>query len=264
MSVTALSNDQIADLKSTVTPQEWEARVDLAACYRLIDHYGMSDLTSNHITVRVPGEEGAFLINSWGMLYEEMTASSLTKIDHDGNVLSKPDFGDLDYGVNRAGFVIHSAIHKARPDVNCIIHTHTWAGMAISMLECGLLPATQTSIRFAEIGYHDFNGIVVDLAEQELLVESLGDKEAMILRNHGLLTTGATIPEAFNCMQRLELSCKTQLAAMSCNSKLVEVPEDILAATREMYQSQMPRPLGVLDWPALLRKLDRIDPSFRD
>jgi len=264
MSATALSNDQIAELKTTVTPQEWEARVNLAACYRLIDHYCMSDLTSNHITVRVPGEEGAFLINSWGMLYEEITASSLTKIDHDGNVLAKPDFGDLEYGVNRAGFVIHSAIHRARPDVNCVIHTHTWAGMAISMLECGLLPLSQTSIRFAEISYHDFNGVVVDLAEQDLLVESLGDNSAMILRNHGLLTTGATIPEAFNSMQRLELSCKTQLAAMSCNSKLVELPEDIVEATHDMYQSQMPRPLGVLDWPALLRKLDRIDPSFRD
>lgn len=264
MSMTASSNDSITELKATITPQEWKARVDLAACYRLIDLYGMSDLTSNHITVRVPGEEGAFLINSWGMLYEEITASSLTKIDHDGNVLAKPDFGDLDYGVNRAGFVIHSAIHKARPDVNCIIHTHTWAGMAVSMLECGLLPLTQTSIRFADISYHDFNGFVLDLAEQDLLVESLGDNEAMILRNHGLLTTGATIPEAFNCMQRLELSCKTQLAAMSCNSKLVEVPEDILAATHELYQSQKSQPLGVLDWPALLRKLDRIDPSFRD
>lgn len=264
MSVTAMGNDRIAELKADVTPEEWAARVDLAACYRLIDLYGMSDLTSNHITMRVPGEENAFLINSWGMLYEEITASSLTKIDHDGNVLAQPDFGELDYGVNRAGFVIHSAIHRARPDVNCVIHTHTVAGMAVSVLDCGLLPLTQTAIRFADIGYHDFNGVVVDLAEQELLVESLGEGNALILRNHGLLTTGATIAEAFNSMQRLEVSCKTQLAAMACDSKLVEPREDVLAATREMYRSQLSRPLGVLDWPALLRKLDRIDPSFRD
>ncbi len=264
MSVTAFNNEHIAELKTSVTPEEWQARVDLAACYRLIDHYAMSDLIANHITVRVPGEEDAFLINSYGMLYDEISASSLTKIDHSGEVLAKPDFGELDYGVNRAGFVIHSAIHKAKPDVNCVIHTHSWSGMAVSMLECGLLPATQTAMRFARISHHDYGGVVVDLAEQDLLVESLGDNNAMILRNHGLLTTGATIPEAFNAMHRLELSCKTQLAAMACNSKLIEVPEDVVAATYKMFQPGTRRPFGLLDWPALLRKLDRMDPSFRD
>lgn len=264
MTVHALKTSTVASLRSNVSPEEWQARVDLAACYRLIDLYGMSDLIANHISVRVPGEPDAFLINAYGLLYEEITASSLLKIDHEGNILSKPDFGGLDYGVNRAGFVIHSAIHMAKPDVHCVIHTHTWAGMAVSTMECGLLANTQTSMRFAKIGYHDFNGVVLDLAEREALVDSLGDNNALILRNHGLLTTGATIPEAFNAMHRLELSCKTQIAAMSCNTKLIDVPADVVEATYLNYQPHVRRPFGVLDWPALLRKLDRIDPSFRD
>ncbi len=264
MTVHALKKPNVASLRSNVSPEEWQARVDLAACYRLIDLYGMSDLIANHISVRVPGEPDSFLINAYGLLYEEITASSLLKIDHEGNILAKPDFGGLDYGVNRAGFVIHSAIHMAKPDVHCVIHTHTWPGMAVSTMECGLLPNTQTSMRFARISYHDFNGVVLDLAERQALVESLGDNNALILRNHGLLTTGATIPEAFNAMHRLELSCRTQIAAMSCNTKLIDVPADVVEATYMNYQPHVRRPFGVLDWPALLRKLDRIDPSFRD
>src|SRR5262249_31420105 len=164
MTVHALKKSNVATLRSKVSPEEWQARVDLAAAYRLIDLYGMSDLIANHISMRVPGEPDAFLINAYGLLYEEITASSLIKIDHEGNVLAKPDFGPgLDYGVNRAGFVIHSAIHMAKPDVNCVIHTHTWPGMAVSTMECGLLPNTQTSMRFAHISYHDFDGVVLDL-----------------------------------------------------------------------------------------------------
>jgi len=265
MAVHALKTSKVADLRSNVSPEEWQARVDLAACYRLIDLYGMSDLIANHISVRVPGEHDAFLINAYGLLYEEITASSLLKIDHEGNILAKPEFnGGLDYGVNRAGFVIHSAIHMAKPDVGCVIHTHTWPGMAVSTMECGLLPNTQTSMRFAKISYHDFDGVVLDLAARDALVKSLGDNNAMILRNHGLLTTGATIPEAFNAMHRLELSCKTQIAAMSCNTKLIDVPADVVDATDVNYQPKTRRPFGLLDWPALLRKLDRIDPGFRD
>jgi ribulose-5-phosphate 4-epimerase/fuculose-1-phosphate aldolase len=264
MTVHALKTSKVARLRAKVSPEEWQARVDLAAAYRLIDLYGMSDLIANHISMRVPGEHDAFLINAYGLLYEEITASSLLKIDHDGNILAKPDFGDLDYGVNRAGFVIHSAIHMGKPDVACVIHTHTWAGMAVSTMACGLLPNTQTSMRFAKISYHDYDGVVIDTAAREALVKSLGDNNAMILRNHGLLTTGATIPEAFNSMHRLELSCKTQIAAMSCNTKLVELPADVVEATYMNYQPKVRRPFGVLDWPALLRKLDRIDPGFRD
>ena len=264
MTVHALKPSKVANLRSKVSPQEWQARVDLAAAYRLVDLYGMSDLIANHISVRVPGEHDAFLINAYGLLYEEITASSLLKIDHEGKILAKPDFGDLDYGVNRAGFVIHSAIHMGKPDVACVMHTHTWAGMAVSTMECGLLPNTQTSMRFAKISYHDYDGVVIDTAAREALVKSLGDNNAMILRNHGLLTTGATIPEAFNAMHRLELSCKTQIAAMSCNTKLKEVPADVVESTYMNYQPHVRRPFGLLDWPALLRKLDRIDPGFRD
>ena len=265
MSVHALKPQHVAQLKGEVTPEEWAARVDLAACYRLIAHFGMSDLIANHISMRVPGELHAFLINAYGLLYEEITASSLVKIDHDCKVLMKPEFaGDLDYGVNRAGFVIHSAIHMAKPEVNCIIHTHTYAGMALSTLECGLLPNTQTSMRFAKISYHDYTGVVLDTAEREALGKSLGDNNALILRNHGLLTTGATIPEAFNAMHRLELSCKTQIAAMSCNTQMIHLPQKVVDDTYQNFQPHVRRPFGVLDWPALLRKLDRMDPSFRD
>ena len=264
MSVHALQTSKVADLRANVSSEEWQARVDLAAAYRLIDLYGMSDLIANHISMRVPGEPDAFLINAYGLLYEEITASSLLKIDHEGNILAKPDFGSHDYGVNRAGFVIHSAIHMARPEIACVMHTHTWAGMAVSTMACGLLPNTQTAMRFARISYHDYDGVVIDTASREALVGDLGDNNAMILRNHGLLTTGATIPEAFNAMHRLELACKTQIAAMSCNTRLIEVPADVVDATYMNYQPHVRRPFGLLDWPALLRKLDRIDPSFRD
>jgi ribulose-5-phosphate 4-epimerase/fuculose-1-phosphate aldolase len=256
---------EIPSLQGKVAPEEWQARVDLAACYRLVALYEMSDMVANHISMRVPGEENAFLINAYGMLYEEITASSLIKIDHEGNILAKPDFGPgLDYGINRAGFVIHSAVHEAKPDVACVIHTHTWAGMAIASLECGLLPLTQTAMRFAKIGYHDYHGVVLDLAEQEELVKNLGDNNAMILRNHGLLTTGRTIAEAFNAMHRLEMSCRSQLAAMACGVKLNKVPDDIVEKTYMNYQPQVRRPFGVMEWPALLRKLDKIDPSYRN
>lgn len=256
---------RIPSLRNRVSAEEWQARVDLAAAYRLTDLYGMSDLIANHISLRVPGEPEAFLINPYGMMYDEITASSLVKIDHDGNVLLKPEFPDgLNYGVNRAGFVIHSAIHRARPDLHCIAHTHTWPGMAISMLECGLLPATQTSMRFAHISYHDFNGVVLDLSEQERLVRDLGTNKCMILRNHGLLACGHTVQEAWNDLHRLELSCKTQLAAMATGAKLSQVPAEVVEKTFMNYQPQTRRPFGVMEWPALLRKLDRIDPSYRD
>ena len=265
MAVHALKTGKVANLGSEVSAEEWQARVDLAACYRLMDLYGMTDLIANHISMRVPGEPDHFLINAYGLLYEEITASSLIKIDHEGNILAKPEFVEgMEYGVNRAGFVIHSAIHMAKPEVACVIHTHTWAGMAVSTMECGLLPNTQTSMRFAKISHHDYEGVVVDTALRERLVNDLGDNNAMILRNHGLLTAAKTIPEAFNAMHRLELSCKTQIAAMSCNTKLIEVPADVVEATYMNYQPKVRRPFGVLDWPALLRKLDRIDPGFRD
>jgi len=198
------------------------------------------------------------------MMYEEITASSLIKVDVSGKILGKPDFGGLDYGINRAGYVIHSAIHEARPEVGCVIHTHSWASMAVSALECGLLPITQTAMRFLKIGYHEYVGVVLDEAEKASLVADLGQGEALILRNHGALTVGKTIGEAFNWMHRLELACHSQLAAMATNSPLRKVPESVLAETWNNYQPGTRRPYGLMEWPALLRKLDRLDPSFRD
>jgi len=255
---------QLPSLKTEVTPQEWQARVDLAACYRLTAHYGMSDMMANHITLRVPGQEHAFLTNPYGMMYEEMTASCLVKIDHDGEVLYMPDFGDLNYGLNKPGFILHSAVHKARPEVNCIIHTHTAAGLAVSSLACGMLPINQTAMRFLNVSYHDYMGVVLDMAEQEVLVHDLGTTDAMVLRNHGLLTCGRSVGEAFNWMHRMELSCRAQLAAMACNTPLQPVSQQVLDETFMNYQPQTRRPFGVMEWPGLLRMLDRMDPSFRD
>ncbi|MFY9512125.1 MAG: class II aldolase/adducin family protein [Rubrivivax sp.] len=253
----------ISSMRERVTPQEWQARVDLAACYRLVDLYGMSDMMANHVSAHVPGEPGAFLINAYGLMYEEITASSLIKVNLAGDILLKPDFGALDYGINRAGYVIHSAIHAARPEVACVIHTHSWASMAVSALECGLLPITQTAMRFLKIGYHDYQGVVLDDGEKASLLADLGDGEALVLRNHGALVVGRTIGEAFNWMHRLELACHSQLAAMACNSPLLRPAQPVLEATWNNYQRGTRRPYGLMEWPALLRKLDRLDPSYK-
>jgi ribulose-5-phosphate 4-epimerase/fuculose-1-phosphate aldolase len=249
----------IPSMRERVSPEEWEVRVNLAACYRLVDLYGMTDMIANHISARVPNEEGAFLINPYGMFYEEITASSLIKVDFDGNILSKPDF---DYGINRAGYVIHSAIHKARPDVACVIHTHTWAGMAVSSLPCGLLPMTQTAMRFARVPRHRYEGVVIDLAEQARLVEDLGDADVMLLDNHGLLAVGPSIPEAFSNIYRLELACRAQIAALACGQGLVLPDQEIIEKTNYLYRPDVRRPFGILEWPGLLRRLARRDPSF--
>ena len=255
-------NLTFASMRDRCTPAEWQARIDLAACYRLVDLYGMSDMIANHISVRVPDEE-SFLINPYGMMYEEITASCLIKLDLEGNILSKPDFGDLNYGFNRAGYVIHSAVHEARPEVGCVIHTHSWASMAVSALDCGLLPITQTAMRFLKIGYHDYQGVVLNESEKDALVVSLGSGEAIILRNHGALVVGRSAGEAFNWTHRLELACRSQIAAMSCNTKLRDVPRAVLEETWNNYQPGTRRPYGLMEWPALLRKLDRLDPGYK-
>jgi len=252
---------RIPSMKDRCSAQEWQARVDLAACYRLVDLFGMSDMMANHISVRVPDEE-SFLINPYGMMYEEITASCLVKVNLAGDILAKPDFGALNYGINKAGYVIHSAVHEARPEVGCVIHTHSWASMAVSALDCGLLPITQTAMRFLKIGYHEYQGVVLDEAEKDSLVRDLGAGEALMLRNHGALVVGRTVGEAFNWTHRLELSCRSQIAAMSCNTKFREVPQAVLEETWNNYQPGTRRPYGVMEWPALLRKLDRLDPSY--
>lgn len=247
-------------VREQVSPEEWQKRVDLAACYRLMDLYGMTELTANHITTRVPGEDGAFLINPYGMLYDQMTASCFIKIDLDGNTLFNP----TEFGINRAGYVIHSAIHRARHSVDCVIHSHTIAGMAVSAMKCGLLPLAQTSMRFAKIAYHDYEGVVLNLDEQERLLRNLGDQEGMILRNHGLLVACASIAEAFNSIFRLERACQVQVAALSCNVEIGLPPENVVMDSYRLYQPGVRRRFGVLEWPALLKKLDRLDPSYRD
>ena len=252
----------VKSVREQVGPEEWETRVNLAACYRLVALHGYTEGVANHISCRVPGHHDQFLINPYCMLYEEMNASCLIKVDVDGNTL----FNASDYNVNVAGFVIHSAIHMARHDVDCVAHTHTPAGMAVSAMECGLLPLTQTSMRFVHIGYHDFEGIADDLGERERLVRDLGDHEAMILRNHGLLVVGRTIPAAFNALWRLERACQVQVMALSCNTKLIIPSTEILEKTFDKVKPRVDRPNrnGDLAWPALLRKLDRVAPSYRN
>jgi ribulose-5-phosphate 4-epimerase/fuculose-1-phosphate aldolase len=250
-----------------IDPVEWQTRVDLAACYRLVDLYGMTDLHLNHISARVPGNEEHFLINPFGMMYEEITASSLIKVDLDGNIIAN---SNADYGINLAGYVIHSAIHGARHDVACVLHTHTNAGMAVSVLKCGLLPLTQTAMRWGKIAYHDFEGVAVEIGERGRLVQDLGDCEVMILRNHGLLSVGASIGQAFNNIYRLERACETQLLAMACNSEIGMPPQDVIAKSNaQLTVGPSPdargkkRPHGSIEWPALKRMLDRRDPSYK-
>lgn len=240
-------------IKDEVSPEEWEARVTLAACYRLVDKFGMTDLIYNHITARIPGPEDHLLINLYGMLYKEITASSLVKINLDGEIVWKPD---TDYGYNRSGYVIHGAIHAARPDVKAIIHTHTRAGMAVSCMQEGLLPITQTSMRFHQhVAYHDYEGPAIDTDEQARLVRDLGEHSTLILKNHGLLTCGPSVPEAFNLMYQLESSCRAQVDVMSTRAAMNMPAEDVLEKTADLYQPGTRRPYGILEWPAMLRLL---------
>jgi ribulose-5-phosphate 4-epimerase/fuculose-1-phosphate aldolase len=243
----------------TVSAGEREARIALAACYRLIAHFGMDDLIYTHISARVPGEPRHFLINPYGMMFHEITASSLVKIDYDGNIVE-----DSAYPVNTAGFVIHSALHMERHDVNCVLHTHTRAGVAVSCLEEGLLHINQHSAMFYNrVAYHDYEGIALDLDERQRLVRDMGDKPALVLRNHGLLTAGRTVPEAFLLMYYLEQSCRIQLDLMAANAKPIRLSNNVLQHTAEQFTSS-PTPCGDREWPALLRVLDAKDPSYRN
>ena len=254
-----LSQVRIPSMRDRVSNAEWQTRVDLAACYRLVHHYRMDDLVYNHISARVPGEEGHFLINAYGMTYDEITASSLVKIDFDGRVVQDSGTG---YGINHAGFVIHSAVHRGRSDVACVIHTHTPAGMAVSAMECGLLPLTQNAMFFSGVGYHDYEGPAVELEEQKRLVQDLGSHVAMILRNHGLLAVGATIPEAFITMYWLDRACQAQVYAM--NTKLSMPAPETVRLTNDRYKPGQRRKIGELEWAGLLRLLERRYPGFRD
>ncbi len=252
----------LRSLQGAVSEAEWQARVDLAACYRLCDLYGMSDMIYTHISARVPEEPGHFLINAHGLFFDEITASSLLKVDLDGRVVHQPAF---EYSLHPAGFVIHSAIYRARPDAGAAMHTHTVAGMAVSALQCGLLPITQTAMRFfGQVAYHDFNGPERDPAEREKLAAHLGARNVMVLRNHGLLTTGPSVAEAFNYMYGMERACQAQLAAMACNTPLNELSQPVIDKTTSMYAPGATRRYGLVEWHGLLRMLDRRDRSYRD
>jgi ribulose-5-phosphate 4-epimerase/fuculose-1-phosphate aldolase len=248
-------------VREQVSKEEWQTRVDLAACYRLMHEFGMVEMIANHLSARVPGTTDEFLINPYGMLYEELTASCMIKIDIDGKVL----FNDTEFDVNQAGYVIHSAIHGARHDVECIIHTHTLPGMAVSAMKCGLMPIAQTSLRWAKgVSYHAYEGIALNLDERERLVQDLGDTDAMILKNHGLLTCGPSIPECFNNMYRLERACQLQVMTLSCNTEIELPPQEVVNEAWRLFQPGVRRRFGLLEWPALLRKLDKVDTSYRN
>ncbi len=247
-------------IREQVSDQEWQVRVNLAACYRLIAVHGWDDLVFTHVSARVPGPDEHFLINAYGLLFEEMTASCLVKIDLGGEkVLDSP------YAVNPAGFMIHSAVHAAREDVACVMHTHTRAGIAVSAQVDGLLPISQTSLfPLVSLAYHDYEGVALNEDEKPRLVADLGDNNAMMLRNHGLLTTGKTIADAFLMMYVLETACQIQLLAQSTARELIQIAPPIVAGIQAQAE-QVTRGLGGdLVWPALLRKLDRIDSSFRE
>lgn len=246
---------------------EHQLRVELAACYRLVAHYRMSDLIFTHLSVRVPGPEHHFLINPYGMLFEEITASNLVKIDMQGHpVEATPN------RVNPAGFVIHSAIHAAREDAQCVLHTHTRAGCAVACQEQGLLPLNQFALTFHErIGYHSYEGVALDMEEQARLVADLGTHDVMILRNHGLLAVGRTVGEAFIRLFYLEKACEVQLAAQA-GGTLVLPQQEVCERTRAQLNDpsrkrsarELANPDGVeLAWQALLRQLDRIAPDYR-
>jgi ribulose-5-phosphate 4-epimerase/fuculose-1-phosphate aldolase len=252
---------QTPSIRDTVSPEEWATRVDLAASYRLVARHGWEDLVFTHITARVPDRHDQFLINPYGMFFDEITASSLVKIDLDGNKLD-----DSPFPVNPAGFVIHSAIHAARADARCVLHTHTLNGVAVSTQRAGLLPISQHSLSvLSSLGYHDFEGPALRDDEKPRLVADLGDKTSLILRNHGLLTVGETVAEAFVAMYYLETSCAIQVRAQSGGGELISLPKEIIESGSAQVSAATGRAggRGQLVWPGLLRRLDRLDPSFR-
>ncbi|CAM6003833.1 unnamed protein product [Sphagnum balticum] len=246
-------------VKDRVSPEEWKQRVNLAAAYRLVAHFGWDDLIFTHISARVPGPEHHFLINPFGMMFHEITASSLVKIDLEGNIV-KPSNG---YPINKAGFTIHSAVHAHREDAMCVLHLHTVAGVAVSSQEQGLLPLNQTAmILNGQISYHDYEGIAFNLEERPRLVHDLGDKHAMILRNHGTLTLGITVAEAFVSMYFLERACAMQVAAMAGGSKLILPPEPVQALVEQQARQQHGYAEQLI-WPTLIRLLDSKDTSYQ-
>ncbi|MDM0106597.1 class II aldolase/adducin family protein [Variovorax sp. J22R24] len=266
MSKMTLTNPQLVEAlaesrrkANRVDPAEWAMRVELAACYRLVAHFRMTDWVYNHISAAIPGSPDHYLINPFGLLYEEVSASNLVKVDVNGNLVD-----DDPYDVNPAAFVIHGAIHQARPDAVCVLHTHTAAGVAVSAQAEGLLPLSQHALRFHDrVAYHGFEGIALDLDEQRRLVQDLGAKKVLILRNHGLLTVGKTVGDAFKEMFFLERACQIQVAALAGNRPMTLPPPEVCEHTASQFDNDASFLQG-RDWRALLRLLDRIDPSYKE
>ncbi len=257
--MTTAPTPMMKSLKEEVSPEEWQVRVDLAACYRLVADFGWSDLIFTHITARIPGTEDQFLINPYGMMFDEITASSLVKIDIHGNKLD-----DSSFPVNPAGFTIHSAIHSARHDAQCVLHTHSLNGVAVSAQENGVLPLSQQSIFvLSSLAYHDYEGVALNDEEKPRLVSDLGGKNFLMLRNHGLLTLGHTIADAFLSMYIFEATCTIQVRAQSGGGKLIEIPSAIISGAQQQGKAVTKSQGGMLAWPGLLRRLDRIDASYR-
>jgi ribulose-5-phosphate 4-epimerase/fuculose-1-phosphate aldolase len=248
----------IPSVQHLVSPEEWQLRVDLAACYRLVAMHGWSDLVFTHISARIPGPEHHFLINPYGLMFDEITASSLVKVDKDCNKLIESPFP-----VNPAGFVIHRAVHAAREDAHCVIHTHTRAGVAVSAQKCGVLPISQQStFVLASLAYHDYEGVAFRDEEKPRLQDDLGRANFLMLRNHGLLTCGGTIADAFLGMYIFESACQIQLAAQA-GGELVQVHPQIVQGVAESMRVQTSGLGGAFVWPALIRKLDRLDAGYR-
>jgi ribulose-5-phosphate 4-epimerase/fuculose-1-phosphate aldolase len=247
------------EVQQLVSAEEWQLRVDLAACYRLVALHGWSDLVFTHISARIPGPEHHFLINPYGLMFDEITASSLVKVDQQCNKLI-----DSPYPVNPAGFVIHSAVHAAREDIQCVLHTHTRAGIAVSAQKNGVLPISQQStFVLASLAYHDYEGVAFRDDEKPRLQADMGDANFLMLRNHGLLTVGKTIADAFLSMYTFESTCQIQIAAQAGGGELTQVDPRIVEGVGQALKVQTGGLGGQFVWPALIRKLDRFDPTYK-
>lgn len=254
-----MNANSASEIQKLVSAEEWQLRVDLAACYRLVALYGWSDLVFTHISARVPGPEHHFLINPYGLMFDEITASSLVKVDQQCNKII-----DSPYPVNPAGFVIHSAVHAAREDIQCVLHTHTRAGIAVSAQKNGVLPISQQStFVLASLAYHDYEGVAFRDDEKPRLQADMGNANFLMLRNHGLLTCGKTIADAFLSMYTFENTCQIQIAAQAGGGELTHVDPRIIDGVGQAMKVQSGGLGGMFVWPSLIRKLDRIDDSYK-
>jgi ribulose-5-phosphate 4-epimerase/fuculose-1-phosphate aldolase len=248
----------VTAIPTRMSAEEWQTRCDLAACFRLVEMFGWSDLINTRITARVPGRQDHFLINPYGLLYDEVTASSLVKIDQDGNKVEPSDIE-----VNSGGFAIPSALHMARPEVNCVLHSHTVAGCAVSMQKDGLLPLNQHALQvIGDVAYHDYAGTARHPDERAALLADFGDRHIMVLRNHGLLIVGASVAETFVATYRMERACTMQLAFQQSGAAFNPIAEEVVAAAYQKSKAAGDR-IAKFEWTALLRRLDRTDPSYK-